>query len=315
MAFGKLGTGVFLAVIVIGVVSCGPDSHTLALSLDEGANLKQREETVSSVTFRVQGQSIRITTTYRGEETYVVESVAPKGAATLRQTVDVHELTMTSGGSLGGLFEGAFSNTELRDALRERLGGHVFTVSIEPTGEVTAVTGGDEFVEALLTEMAVPVGVQQVNTRYALREAVGNEGLKDALEERFDYLASTPLHVGDTWTGESVLRDEMALKLTTTYTLESVENGIATVRFKGNAEALPFRADLAGLPAGANIKITATGTHSGLLKIDTATGWLQDKDMTISADGTLGISMQGVIEASLGLPFEYQYTVTSRRTS
>lgn len=138
--------------------------------------------------------------------------------------------------------------------------GATLTLLIDPQGNITSITGGENLVNQLTSEF---LNASQVKSRFGTIIS----------PKHGDGLAS----VGEAWTNEDTLESPMGkIITTTTHTLESAEGNSAKVSFKGTSAPDPT--------ASAQIKLKSS-LSSGTYVWDTAAGMLQE--MTFDQDVSL----------------------------
>jgi len=119
------------------------------------------------------------------------------------------------------------------------------------------------------------------------------EKLQNNLSGNMDYFFSPfpdkPVKVGDSWERTMNVKAQFPMSINATYTLKEVHNGIATLGVEGDF-SFDSDSDLAKQGALSNL----SGTQTGTLKIDIATGWTLngelEQKMTISVS-QMGQSM------------------------
>lgn len=164
------------------------------------------------------------------------------------------------------------------------LKGATLVVTLSEKGEVLSVSGSKEISDRLLA------GMNQLDqyTRQAAPQLIsqfaGELFVKNNLSQGFNVLPDSAIHVGDTWTKKSTQTANISFEANTRYELTSIENGVAEIESSSTISNIKNL----GINLGYNMQADITGTQTGKISADTATGLLIKEKTTTK--------MQGVVE-------------------
>lgn len=153
--------------------------------------------------------------------------------------------------------------------------GTTLTLTVQPDGTISRVTGGGELSGALAGRFAGPIADPQ--------------GVKDLFGPIFTTRGpSGSARVGETWRHEDLIDLAMLgrLRLTTDHTLASVKGDTATIDFSGRMD---LDSESAAMPRGIRLSDTV---YKGVYRWDSASGSLE------SMEQTQGFTLTGDMEGN-----------------
>jgi hypothetical protein len=152
--------------------------------------------------------------------------------------------------------------------------GHPFLARLSPLGEVLEIAGLETMRSETVGELDKVDPYLPIRSIEAMVELVLTE---DSLMELVGYvvigLPESPLSIGDSWTATKVSSGVVATREFVTYTLESCQDGLATVTSLSTLSGL----DAEGAVDSGGIGTTyrnVSGRQAGSLLIDLDTGWV-----------------------------------------
>ena len=158
--------------------------------------------------------------------------------------------------------------------------GQSLVITVTSQGEVTAVKGVEEFKKSVLASNPNPALNQQ------LEQSLSESTLKSAMSQLFNIYPDHAVKPGESWVKNTSLNmGPAAMQLTSTYTLGSVQNGVAHVQVNGKL-AVEGMATLTGTQSGTMDVDVATGLILGSNYHQTLTSPTDDSPMNISSDVT-----------------------------
>lgn len=154
-------------------------------------------------------------------------------------------------------------------ALMGGLVGKHFTVGVTSAGRVTSVQGVNELIEGMID----PANPNAAAMRAQMSQTLNDQTIKSMMEQSFNIYPTHNVQPGDTWTKTtSVAMGPMTMNATSTYKLNGVSNGVAHIGISSK---------LAGTGA-----VSLSGTQTGTLDVDVATGLLTDSQIQQTLTGT-----------------------------
>ncbi len=159
-----------------------------------------------------------------------------------------------------------------------------FEMQVAPSGEILALRGIEEMLDEMLVELEVPE-----EQREQLKEQLGGEFNEESLMEQMGQIVieypEGEVRIGDTWTSTAKAGGSMPLIITATYTLQAVEEGVATVGVTSTLTSDP-EAEAMDLESY-KLRYAITGVQEGVIKVDIASGWSQNSAITQTVSGEM----------------------------
>ena len=163
-------------------------------------------------------------------------------------------------------------------ALMGGLVGKHFTVGVTSAGRVTSVQGVDQ----LINGMVDPANPNAAAMRAQLSQTLNNQTIKSMMEQSFNIYPNHAVQPGDTWIKlTSVVMGPMTMSATSTYKLNSISAGVAHIGVSSKLDG-----------TGA---VSLTGTQTGTMDVDVATGLLTDSQLQQTLTGTPGMKIATTI--------------------
>jgi hypothetical protein len=219
-------------------------------------------------------------------ETLNVKDVDAEGTMTVE--VVFGPMSMKSKGPMGEL-EYDSENPPDEIALQARafaaMVGQGFTMKLTPEGHVTAIEGVDEMFQKIFDAVELPKGPMKEAMIKDLKRQFGNDALSETMEKMMAMFPDKPVAVGDSWTRTMTVATGLPSIIEDTWTLVDRKDGVATIEvestLKPNENAAPMKM------GPFSMKFNLTGTQTGTLKLDEATGWFVGATITQDMSGTM----------------------------
>lgn len=230
--------------------------------------------------------------------------VEPDGTIHGRYTYDAVRLKMDAPGMVvdydsTNAVDGAVPNNPMAQTFAA-LVGQSLDVVMTPEGRVTDLKGADRLMEAVVNSVQLPPGAR-AGLEQQMKSQFGDEALKRQFEQMTAIYPAEPVGVGDAWDVEQRINMGFPMTLKTTYTLKSLSGGKATADLKGTIRtgAAAAAADGeapegdAAAPDPNQPAPELSGTQTGTLVIDQATGWLTSGTGKQDIKGNLTVNAGG----------------------
>ncbi|MBN2483710.1 MAG: hypothetical protein JXD21_05880 [Candidatus Omnitrophica bacterium] len=163
------------------------------------------------------------------------------------------------------------------------MAGESFVITVSPSGEILNVRGMDNILDKLLSRMSLPEGVSKDMVKENLRKQFGDEALKESVGNMFAVYPDRPVGIGDSWTKTVYTSIGFPARVDTTYTLESIHDGISKVKVFSDIRSQP---DAAPVHMGNMVlRYEVTGRQEGIISLDEQTGWTRDGYMNQKIEG------------------------------
>jgi len=156
--------------------------------------------------------------------------------------------------------------------------------------------------EALSGSASIP-GVSEI-----MEESLGVNGFAKNLEVTTDIYPEKSVKPGASWSKEQFTSLGLPIISKTTYKLESVKDGVATIKVDAILETDPDNAtmQIQGLDATQFIE----GTRSGMLQVDVESGWVTSGELNDDIVGSITIAPGAQVPDGLTIPIEVQNKTT-----
>jgi hypothetical protein len=307
---------------------CNPDKNKLIFKPSPGSARMVDTEDAFNFSINMAGMSMGFGMSRDSTYRMTAESVAPDGVVTLNvtlesTTMDLSGLDALLGGAMGGP-QGASGmpaipglpsgddplGTKALKTAMDAAKGESFKVRVNRHGEIIEVSGADAIAEKVANAYKAPGGLPAVEMKMNIRNMLGNQGMKNSLQQIFVAAPDKPLTAGSSWNTQLV-NDSAGVPVTadTTITLKERANGFLTFD-----TALQLAFDMKSGPMkelldNPNVKADMKGNGSGSLKFDEGTGWLVDSLSTGTVNGNISFQVpQG--GGSFAIPIEVAYKGT-----
>jgi len=212
-----------------------------------------------------QGQKMKMNMSMGFGMGFDVLDVDEKGVHTIKATYDRIRMDMT-GGPVSIQYDSE-KPPALENPMTQVFGamvGQSLTMKVTPEGKTLEVKGADELAERIagkLPPLARGGAKQQA------------ESMTQSFDRMMAFLPKKPVDIGDTWSGNMDMTSDpnMPMKVDATYTLYDRKKGKAIVKVDGKMKSSE------GL----------SGTVSGTMTIDEATGWIDGGETSLDMKGTM----------------------------
>jgi len=222
---------------------------------------------------------------------YEVEGVDASGLATVKVTTDMGSMLQQFGGGMGGDM-GPMGN------MFGDVGEIALTMKIAPEGTVQSVEGMDEVADKMVKSMKDAMGQQMANLAPqaksmmgnmdgmfdGMKKMMGNDAMKKQVQPLTGFYPDQPVRVGDTWTKTLPVGGPMPMTMDVTYTVTARGGGVMNLDFDGVIKSTPG----GGMDLGfMKMEFDLSGTQSGTMQVDEATGWTTASTADLSMEGSM----------------------------
>jgi hypothetical protein len=174
------------------------------------------------------------------------------------------------------------------DPVEKMLGvlkGASVSATINSKGEVAALKGYKELGDKIMANLNAPDLNSRNMAQSRVDQVIGEGLIKKNMDQLLNLFPDTTLRIGDTWTLSSKQPGEIAFKVTTTYTLKDIDDGIAIIESRGEMANDKGVANVMGQAVTGNLE----GRQEGTAEIDIQTGMLLSNTIKAKVEGTLQI--------------------------
>jgi len=173
--------------------------------------------------------------------------------------------------------------------------GFSMDFNMNSMGEIKNFRGAEKLINLIVDdpELDLP-DAHKEELKASIATVLNNDVFKQSFNQYFLYINEKPIKVGDRWKVESIIKQ---FGLSTKYIFTYVKK-------VGNEVILKIEGDIGSVEeggsidyAGMEIKYDMTGPISGMIKIDSETGWLLSENITMEMSGTMEVEQEGLDEA------------------
>lgn len=180
----------------------------------------------------------------------------------------IHIHTKNDGDELDMDADNGINSIDPVEKLLGILKGSIVTATITPAGVTKSITGYETMKEKLLASF-------NANDTYSknVAEKQWDKNIKEGLirknmEQLFRIFPDSAVHVGDKWRMTTDEQDEVKMTIKSVFTLEDINDGVATIRSSGDITS----ANSTGNEMGYDFTVNLNGKQTGEFEVKTATG-------------------------------------------
>ncbi len=276
----------------------------LQLNLEKGKTYTQKVVVDNLTKQSMMGQTMEITTNATAV-TYM--ELTESGADADTYQIWYGEIGMgMSGMGQNQSFTSDTASLEMVDPMSKVLAGlsdKKFSAKITRKGIVQEVMGLEEMVKKATEGMpGGPAASEQISGSF------GDDGLAKNLETTTDIFPDGEVKEGDSWTKTQYTSTGLPLISTTTYTLKTMVDGVATIEVSAVLETDPENAQtsMQGLDATQFYE----GTRSGTLTMDVTSGWVTAGNLKDDIVGSITIAPGAQVPDGMTIPLEMINDIT-----
>lgn len=158
--------------------------------------------------------------------------------------------------------------------------GNKLNMKMSADGMISSITGFDEIYKKIATALTPLVKDAKQSTEIAnnIKTSFNEKNLKEQFQKNLKFLPAKGVKIGEKWSDSEEIIP--GVKLTTTYNLVKVENGIAEISVSGT---IPTKSDKRN-QEGMTHSMSAGGSQSGKIILDANTGWLLHENISIKTE-------------------------------
>lgn len=157
-------------------------------------------------------------------------------------------------------------------SINKAMTGTTLNMKMDSEGKIISITGFEPIYKKVEAAVASSIKDPKQKAQFSagLKQSFNEKSISEQFSKNLLLLPKNGVKIGQSWTKSENLSPDGKLKLTTTYTLAKVENGVAEIRTKGG---VPLKSDKM-TQQGITQTMSIEGSQSGLLKYDAITGWI-----------------------------------------
>lgn len=268
-------------------------TYRLRLAPETGAMYVNETNQSTTTNMVVQGNEFDVNQDQTTTQTIRIADYTAEGVTTLATTID--RIQLTSGGG-GGSVDYDSADSTASGPVASTIGpmiGQTLEMQLDQTG---SFVGSRDSLSAQID---------------ALMGESGGTGdmLIDPLLNQFRFYPSEPVAVGDSWSNEVEVTMGAPFTVNATYTLSDVTDGLATLDVRMDLSADGTSMNMGQMQGQAFL----SGTQSGTLTVDLASGMVQSRDISGTVSGFVELTPPGG-QGTQELDMEVSTDVSSQTT-
>lgn len=221
-------------------------------------------------------QTINGTNESTDEMNFTVKDIDAKGNYILTMTLLGKRVSSSSQGKTVTVDTKGNAPTEAQQkfmwTMQKAQTGNTLTLTMNRQGKIESITGFDAVYRKMAAAAAplIKDKAQTDNFMTGFKKSFNEETLKEQFEKNIKILPSKGVKIGESWTDTQNVTPDGSIKISTTYTLKSVADGIAEIAVTGG---IPRKANTQSKD-GITHSLSLEGTQNGTIRLDAATGWI-----------------------------------------
>jgi hypothetical protein len=231
-------------------------------------------------------QSMTGTNESTDEMSFTVDNIDAKGNYEISMMLMGKKLSSSSQGKTQSIdTKGAApadQNQKFMWAVQKAQTGNKLHIRMDKNGKILSITGFDA-VYKKITSAITPIIKDAAQTKAFMdnfKLGFSEKFLKEEFSKNINILPAKGAKIGESWKETVNVTPDGSVKLTTTYTLKSVENGIAEISVKGG---IPKKSE-SNNQNGVAHSISLDGSQNGTIKVDANTGWILGSKLNMTTN-------------------------------
>jgi len=256
------------------------DSLDLRLTFAPGQKWYVEMTNDSTILRTMQGQEVKTSQTNIEGKIIEVETVNSDGTAWVHVThervaVDGESYDMVNGKKVQMKFDSAAAQDKPAQnevkALTAILGLN-FKALLTDKGRVQEIQGLDQLYEGMMDHLDLPPGFPKEEYLPQLKQMYGDSFFIQSIEDVLAHYPEAPVKVGDTWSFDKEVMQDILVVEKYNYTLQSRKDDVAVIESASEISTTPQT--MMGYMTQ-KMKTEITGAQQSTIEIDETTGWIK----------------------------------------
>ncbi|HOP04372.1 MAG TPA: DUF6263 family protein [Tenuifilaceae bacterium] len=278
---------------LITVSSFAGNDILLRLKLNKGDVTKYRSENSQVITQTVQGMNQVVDQSQIVEYTIHVADSDGDGNVLVDIVYNRIVVEITANG-MEMKFD-SDSNNESANQNPQFMGfaalvGKSLRANISPLGEVLEVTGVEEMLEKMLTQIAGDNAGMKAQLKTMLDSNFSEDAVKQMFSGSFIEFPEGSIKENKSWSNNHSIKNQFTLKVMNNYTLKGIDEKIASIDYTSTLNTIPGDKTMM---QGMEMVFNLMGTQSGNIKVDVYTGKIVETTQKQNITGNVAADMGG----------------------
>ncbi|MDP2453560.1 MULTISPECIES: DUF6263 family protein [unclassified Kaistella] len=172
--------------------------------------------------------------------------------------------------------------------VNKALVGNKLNLKMTESGKVLSITGFDAVYNKISASVGSTIKDAKDKTAFinSFKQSFNEKMLKDQFTKNLVLIPAKGVKIGDKWSESENATPDGKIKLTTTYTLKSVGDGIAEISVAGG---IPKKSDKQ-TQEGVTRSMSSELAQNGTITLDEKTGWVKNQNISVKTTQTETLS-------------------------
>ena len=172
--------------------------------------------------------------------------------------------------------------------VNKALVGNKLNLKMNESGKVLSITGFDTIYNKIAASVgpAIKDAKEKAGFVNSFKQSFNEKMLKDQFTKNLLLIPAKGSKIGDKWSQSENATPDGKIKLTTTYTLKSVDDGIAKIAVSGG---IPKKSDKQ-TKEGVTRSMSSELSQNGTITLDQKTGWVKNQNIAVKTTQTETLS-------------------------
>lgn len=172
--------------------------------------------------------------------------------------------------------------------VNKALVGNKLNLKMTETGKVISITGFDTIYNKIASSVGTTIKDAKEKAGFinSFKQSFNEKMLKDQFTKNLVLIPAKGVKIGDKWSETENATPDGKIKLTTTYTLKSVDNGTAQIAVAGG---IPKKSDKQ-TQEGVTRTMSSELSQNGTITLDQKTGWVKNQNIAVKTTQTETLS-------------------------
>lgn len=221
-------------------------------------------------------KSITGTNESTDEMTFTVNSIDEKGNYDITMNLVGKRMSATSQGKTQSIDTKSAAPTDPNQKLlwevQKSQVGNSLKMKMDKNGKILSISGFEPIYQKInkATAGIIKDATQSKNFMTGFKQSFNENSLKEQLGKNINIFPAKGTKIGQSWSETENVTPDGSVKISTTYTLTKVENGVAEISIKGG---IPRKAKSES-KNGLSHSISLEGNQNGTIRLDANTGWI-----------------------------------------